>query len=257
MRKQQNSINPLQSQNGVEASGRRTSCRTILIAAALMFGGCASDYRLYGTDPSGLWEIDRGSAEATLIGATEDSLAGLACSEASNKLYAVSSIKTGSNVYGDSRLYSVNAQTGQTMVIGNVGHAISGLAFDNGTDVLYGVNILNELFTIDTGTGAGTLLGPPGRQWLQSLAFYPYSGWLYSADRADGTFYRVDPDTLSGATNGITIDSIRSMTYDPEAKTAFAVRSDILYEIIISTGQATSVGSLPTSGFNGLASCEQ
>src|SRR5688572_1269247 len=56
-------------------------------------------------------------------------------------------------------LYSIDAVTGATTVIGDTGFAINGLNYYNGT--LYGISRLGgNVLTLDTATGAGTAIAP-------------------------------------------------------------------------------------------------
>jgi len=132
----------------------------------------------------------------------------LACS-----LLAVSgagSKATGGDLYGTSLnaasggnprpslLYSIDAATGAGTLIGSVGHAINGLAFDPTTGVLYGstpswdATAPNQLLAIDLLTGAGTPVGGPfGVPFVSNLTFND-AGELYAFAHHGDELVRVD-----------------------------------------------------------------
>lgn len=100
-----------------------------------------------------------------------------------------------------STLHRINATTGASTVIGSVGHAINGLAFDPTTGVLYGstpswdTTAPGQLLTIDLATGAGTLVGGPfGVAFVSNLTFND-AGELYAFAHHGDELVRVDKNT--------------------------------------------------------------
>ena len=67
-----------------------------------------------------------------------------------------------------SQLYTVDPQTGTTTAVGPIGFAVTALAVDPTTGILYGSTTFRDpsepdtLITIDRATGAGTVVGPIG-----------------------------------------------------------------------------------------------
>src|SRR3954447_24168376 len=64
-------------------------------------------------------------------------------------------------------LYTINTTTGNASLIGSIGFAVTGLAFDPLTGILFGSTSRNSispgsLITINPATGAGTLVGAYG-----------------------------------------------------------------------------------------------
>jgi PKD repeat protein len=124
---------------------------------------------------------------------------------------------------GEATLYSIDAETGETTEIGDVGfNRISAIDFDdNGT--LYGVGENADgdsvLITIDTDTGEGTLVGEtgvaddfPGCTYDEdSGTFYLFGedGDLYEIDLSDGsaTLVGSDSDTAARDGNSIGVDA--------------------------------------------------
>lgn len=82
-----------------------------------------------------------------------------------------------------STLVKIDQSTGAATVIGNIGYAVNGLAYDPTTGILYGSTTIadpnhNGLITIDLETGAGT---PIGLEWLDAIVTIEFNstGQLY------------------------------------------------------------------------------
>ncbi len=155
--------------------------------------------------------IDQNNASGTLIGdpITPGGLSGIA--------FNANGALLGSTVFGSgstSQLVQINPDTGALVsTIGDItvsGSPISigDLAFQPGTDVLFGIrsatnnaNVAGELYTIDTATGVATLVGNTGTQAGGGIAFAP-GGTLYftSRDPSDTNFFglnTLNPNTAS------------------------------------------------------------
>jgi len=93
-------------------------------------------------------------------------------------------------------------------------------------------------------------------QQSESLAFYPFTGWVYSVDEND-ILYHFHPQTLDAGTHGtVGADgNIWGLTYDAKTKTMYANGGGTLLKINLVSGQGTVIGNLPGNRFNGLASC--
>jgi len=100
------------------------------------------------------------------------SIAALAFDAATGTLYGV-------DEYNDEdELVRIDTTTGAITTIGPIGSIgsiiVEGLAFDPDTNILYGVDPLARLLlTIDTATGAGTVVGSTWYPDIRSLAFIP------------------------------------------------------------------------------------
>lgn len=238
--------------------GDRLHLLVLLLVVSLQLG--CSTYNLYAARSSQLWIIDKTTGSGTLIGTSNHENRALACSETIGKLYGV----TGEIVGGfltNRQLIAIDAQTGQSAVIGPIGYNVRGLAYDSGNGILYGMSDLNQLVTIDRGSGAGTPIGPPGlnlAQFSQSLAFYPFTGWVYSFDEND-ILYHFHPQTQDAGTHGthgLLAVTIHGLTYDAKTKTMYASTGSRLIKINLNSGQGTEIGNFSTSGFySGLAAC--
>jgi hypothetical protein len=122
--------------------------------------------------------------------------------------------------------------------------SIRGLAFSP-ANVLYGMALNDDLYTIDTQTGAGTLIGHVGGSkypGLQAIAFAP-DGALYGWGVGLWGLIRIDPATgaytdVNSAVGGGGF--IQSMTFGPDG-TLYGAR-DYLYRIDTTTGVATQIG---------------
>lgn len=97
---------------------------------------------------------------------------------------------------GVANLYIIDAETGDTMLVGSTGQSgVQGLAFsEDGT--LYGLGPLGRLGVIDASTGVWTAVSPtaPSNFVLQSIAFGP-NEVLYACDNVFETLQVVDTTT--------------------------------------------------------------
>ncbi len=132
-------------------------------------------YTAYAIDFGGiLYTIDLLTAQATQIGGNTSNIIGLACNNA-GKLYAISL---------NDQLVQINAATGTSTVIGPLGVDISyaqDIAFDRDNDVLYGTlyTTTGGLYTIDTLTGAATLLATIGDELAGfAIPYTPAGAWV-------------------------------------------------------------------------------
>ena len=101
----------------------------------------------------------------------------------------------------------------------------------------------SDLITIDTTTGAGTLIGPTGRTAISGLAFNS-SGELFGYDTFAGEIVGISPSTgaaiSSVATSLISVDALAFNDSD----VLFGVDAfNDLYTINVSTGAATLIGN--------------
>ena len=150
------------------------------------------------------------------------------------------------------KLIRIDPQTGAGTVARALQTAtdIRGLAFSP-AGVLYAirnggdpgaVDVPDDLVTIDTGTGAVTLVGSTGLSSLQALEFAP-NGTLYAWDLGDGLVV-VNPSTGAGGIVNPTYKpsaDIQGLAFGPNC-VLFGAR-DALYTINQSTGVETLVGS--------------
>jgi len=137
--------------------------------------------------------IDLNTGAVTVLSnqAGSDNWWGLAANEALGILYTIAD--------GDT-LAAVDT-TGASVSVGATGFSNlgAGLAFDAGTSTLYALGFDGGLYTVDTSTGAATLVGATGLSFPnvhQGLAINPETGVLYMND-ADGldSLYTIDKQT--------------------------------------------------------------
>jgi hypothetical protein len=160
---------------------------------------------------------------------------------------------------GDS-LYTIDIVNKTVAPIGAYGAPVKTLAFaETGGGVLYGSDFTN-LYTIDTTTGAATLIGPinrPGDLFIgvYSMDYDPVAARLYIVSELGPAtnLYYVNPGTglatLVGPLVGLTGGSIPvdDIWYDRDTGKMYGVHSSNtqLFEINTATGQATPVGLPP------------
>ncbi len=175
---------------------------TAVLAASLSgVSAAAGASTLFGTTYTGstsdLYTIDQTTGAATLVGATGHNIGDL-----TNVGGGLVGIDLTSNA-----LVSLNSATGAatgTVAITGTRGAITSVAWDNVTHVLYGdtTNAFSGsdlLYTIDTTTGAATLVGALGATDLFGLGFGG-DGALFASDTG-GSVYGVN--TTTGAASVI------------------------------------------------------
>ncbi|MEO1277605.1 MAG: GC-type dockerin domain-anchored protein [Planctomycetota bacterium] len=152
------------------------------------------------------------------------------------------------------QFWTIDIGSGSEDLIGGVSGAeaiFSGMAFDSAGG-LYCVDGFNDglsdrLFSIDAGSGAGSVVGDTGENWnFRSMAYDAGSDTLYAA--RDNSLYTADRSTgaVTFVANiaGTGLDQLTSLTIDSDG---IAFGTDIgdgdVFEIDLSTGDATRVGS--------------
>jgi hypothetical protein len=114
----------------------------------------------------------------------------------------------------ESQLYILSLPSGESTLIGPTGRGpISGLAYDEESEILYGIDGgpgAADLLRIDTATGIATPIGSTGFQ-AGSLEFGP-DGMLYGGGSSGdgGKLYRIDP--VSGQSEFIGPTGFNSVT---------------------------------------------
>jgi hypothetical protein len=161
-----------------------------------------------------LWTIDRATAATTLVGPISNSIAIIDIAFNSlGQLYGI-------DIATDA-LVAIDKTTGQGSVIGSIGfnaNYASGLAFDLQTDVLYfatiedfgGFNVVQEMWTVDTTTGAATLLGPvsttPGEIQVDAFAIAHHPTACASTAEVPWLSWNVDSGTTApGQASNVTV----------------------------------------------------
>ena len=157
---------------------------------------------------------------------------------------------------GADSLLTLDPTTGAvTSSIGSIGFSITGLAMDPLSDVLYGVTSRGDaaipllLVSIDTATGAGTLVGSLGPVARVSDIAFTSDGTLYglsssglgTINLSTGLFTSLGGPSVSG---GLAVDHNDNLL--------FAEFANILFEIDKTTGaitgqEATGLGNLRVS----------
>jgi hypothetical protein len=150
------------------------------------------------TTHSSLYSVNTTTGLATLIGSTGlAEVTGLTYDSANNTLYAAQDA-------GVAPLVSLNISTGAATAIGT-GIAADNLAYDSTTGVLYGwLDCLgcSKLYSINTSTGAGTLLSGTGLDSNDSgIVYDPVTNLLWDLD-VRGRLTTIDPTTFNQALVG-------------------------------------------------------
>ena len=148
----------------------------------------------YDQTNAGLYTVDPATGDYTLVGNMGYSITGLAYDHDADVMFA--SGYDGAN----SQLYTVDLADGSTSHVGQISSGIIiGIAADIDGN-LYGINLDDNLYSIDSSTGTGTLIGPLGVtiNYAQDIGYdrdndilygtlYAASGGLYTIDTDAGT----------------------------------------------------------------------
>jgi hypothetical protein len=132
---------------------------------------------------------------------------------------------------------------------------MTGLAWNANNDTLYGAS-LGGLYTIDTETGAATLVGNTGIPGESNLTFDPSRSVMYLTSSDTDSLYSLDlvtaAATFIGPLNGPT--NSRGVAYVPDDDAIYLMCSDtqMLYSVDRSTGAATAIGSIEPAEIVGL-----
>lgn len=165
----------------------------------------------------------------------------------------------GNNFASD--LYTIDPATGAATSVGNIGMAVTGMAYNTTTGTLYGVTTPNSLvsprnlITIDTNTGAPTVIGPlvsgSGTETIAELEF-DGSGTLWGWSESGDHLASIDlgtgavtefPNFISTAGDGmIWIPSSDTLWFMPNSA------NGNYYTLNRTTGEPTSVGTLSGAG---------
>jgi len=117
---------------------------------------------------------------------------------------------------------------------------VHGLAFDDSTGILYGVDdVTGNLVTVDTSTGGVDDIGPVGADGVTAMAFVPESRAFYAVD-SSGVLFRLTPADPTGAPIDTLAEEVRSLTYDARRKQLLAL-GDGLSTIDPATGAVRKI----------------
>jgi len=103
-------------------------------------------------------------------------------------------------------LITIDSVSGASALVGNMGHAGIGMAYDGSSGTMYTRDFLN-LYTVNLGTAATTLVGASG-SGITGLAFDQGYSTLYSVDQNNGDLYSVNSGTGAATLIGNTGISI-------------------------------------------------
>ena len=140
------------------------------------------------------------------------------------------------------------------MVAAALGVVLSGIALPrtaSAAEILFGTSgaggSASSLYTIDTGTGVATLVGPIGFSHVVSIDFDPLTGVLYGIENDGNTLITIDTATGVGTSTGVTVTGISQspdMSFD-SAGTLYTWSEpfpDHLNTVDLITGVTTDVG---------------
>lgn len=146
----------------------------------------------------------------------------------------------------------VDVATGDVTVIGNAGVVLTDIAYDPSGN-LFGISF-TTLYSLDTVTGAASLIGETGALSMNSLVFGP-DGTLYTAGFGELSTL----DIATGAATSVGLIGFFSsgdlaFVDGKLLMTALGGGEDDLVELDTTTGAGTLVGEIGVGGMFGLAS---
>jgi hypothetical protein len=264
-------------------------CLTITpaIAAEVLYGGLGGHNNGDSTNDGALATVNQATGAVTIVGHPSATppitrLAGLAFEPAGN-LYAATLTPAGgfppppspSSTPRSSNLVALNPSNGallsSTPIIKGAGGpalSIADLAVQPGTNTLFGVTNPDgaaggpgELYSINPGTGVGTLIGNTG-YFFNSIAFAP-DGTLYASvanlDFATGitinkALAKIDPATAATVSSVPTADFFGALAVRSDGK-IFGGTGDQhkLYTVAPATGAETLIGDTGSTFIGDLA----
>jgi hypothetical protein len=134
-----------------------------------------------------------------------------------------------------------------------VGFAFGDCAWDSGNGKLYMTEgrATNSLYTINTTTGAATLVGVHGITDMFALAYYAPTNTLYANGNLN-TLYTLNTTTGAATVVGAS-GYLNGMAWDPIRSTMWAITSSGTIDTVnIATGTLTSATGTVVSNNNGL-----
>lgn len=248
------------------SSGQRRTCGCrvrSLVCAALLLALAASVRSAQATPiyiESGgttLYEVDSNTGASTLVGAY--GVVGVLAQDFSpdGTLYAI--FRAGST---SAQLATVNTQTGHATPIGSAaGVPLQAMAFAPDGTLYAGSFTTNNLYTINLATGAPTLVGSLGFNWIMDMAWDPANSTmyaiaasptcggssLYSVNLGSGAGTLVTPVPSDNCLMALTVDSANRLL-----ATDFMSASP-LFQLDPATGDLTNLGNTGLGGTMGAA----
>lgn len=244
----------------------------IVLALSMSITEQAQAGSLLGIAPFGtLYDVNPGTGAATNPRSTGiNAVVGIAYAGGTT-LYGLT---TGGDSAAPNSLYSIDMITGSSTLIGSTGLTFiseGDLAIDPTTGVLYGITNIDiansafEMFTIDTNTGAASVINPVTPNGDFSAMGFDDAGNLFIIDTFRSELLRVNKSNasvLSRTALTIDIGEVAGMAYDSITGTFFVADGKVvpdsigqnrLYQLNISTGEMTLIGDLGIDqGLSGL-----
>lgn len=163
-------------------------------------------------------------------------------------------------------VFTLDLDTAAATQIGQIGASagissssamgVAGLAYDDNTRTLFGINGTGQLIRVnfEAGTGSniiGSLVVNTNTTGLNSLAFDLASDTLFSVNAASDTLVSINPTTGAVTTIGaVGFTSVSALTFQPSTGLLFGVdgATDQLIVIDTVTGAGTARGTIQREG---------
>ena len=148
------------------------------------------------------------------------------------------------------QLQAISLATGVIETIGPIGFDLQfgDLAFDRASGNMYLIEARpnRRLHSINTSTGAATLLGEHGVEDLFGAGYHIPSGTLYASGETPRGWYRMNTSTATAVFLGEPDASLTDIAWDPIRETfvGYEGLSGKLYSISLGTGDTTLIANL-------------
>jgi V8-like Glu-specific endopeptidase len=167
-------------------------------------------------------------------------------------------------VFGDdaNNFGTVNSVNGAFGKVSEFGAQFQGLAYNANSGLMYAIDNLRNLYTVNPATGAVTLLGlvTGTGSTINGLGYEPSAQRLYGIAAATGQLFSIDTSTLAASAIGAPAGgNVAGIDFDPVGGVLYGIDDNAggtrLIRIDTSNGSQTVVGSLGigAADCNGLA----
>jgi hypothetical protein len=155
----------------------------------------------------------------------------------------------------NSNIWVIDETVGAMYLIGEAGVSLTGLAYDNDTDTLYGCSSI-ELFTINQANGDASSIGPFNTGGLMVGIACDLNGKMYGEDSVTDSLYEIN--TATGTATligelGIDLNDAQDIAYDKDNKILYSTGykgstagGGALGTLDQTDGHYTSIGDFPT-----------
>jgi hypothetical protein len=149
--------------------------------------------------------------------------------------------------HSDGSIWEINPVTGEMVLLGSGGTGLNDLAYDDGTENMYGASATN-FYQVDTTTGNLTFIGPFGVGGVMMGLCCDTVGICYGFENISKSLFSIDVFTGAAtplAPLTIPISWKVNLAYDKDNDMLYVTDGSALYQYNISSGAFVFVGFFP------------